>query len=677
MRVHTGETPYSCHICQQPFKHSGSLRTHVKNVHENPSKRPRPSKPRFMFKNSWPCNVCDRVFKLPSRLTKHMTLHTGEKEFECDKCGNRFRTAQCLQTHLKRHKLKEKKEKPFKCRYCGKFFVMFNELNNHRVQKHRNIPIPENREVEKTFGCGICGKPYYTKNQAMICAILRHDPTSLLEAMFKHKCPECPEERFGHRNLITLRKHWQEEHSHKTLPAEFRKGLYQDVQDSLPNVKLDKEKARDIRENGTTVKYEYPLYVEFELLDVEEQFLKKPKKKNPITRKHATCECTVCGFTLLRHNLKRHMQLHTNPKGQRRAAYVCGICNRHFRKIKTLRQHEKVCQTSGLPKRRPGRPKRSPSFSSSSPRWKNFKNHFIRVTFKEASRRHEVNLSESEDYDGANTTPYFWPSNSWDPENSDYAVYLCKRTMQNKTRLELVDYEAENLARLQKMFSRKWEFIFMQAEAQSKVDKKRDKLERKVLDSQERAFWDVHRPSNTTHSSPLQNRQTRGCQTALISGIRKEQHIPARRVRRWGFSVEELLKDPVGREHFVKFLEKEFSAENLKFWEAVQELKRLPMSEVPKRAEEIWQEFLAPDATCLVNVDSHSYEQTRKNIQEGNPDRWSFDTALAHVYHLMKSDSYSRYIRSEMYKDFLSGAKKKFCCIKFNSSLSSSQNQKL
>ncbi|ERL85287.1 hypothetical protein D910_02708 [Dendroctonus ponderosae] len=75
-----------------------------------------------------------------------------------------------------------------------------------------------------------------------------------------------------------------------------------------------------------------------------------------------------------------------------------------------------------------------------------------------------------------------------------HAVYLCKRTMQNKTRLELADYEAENLARLQKMFSRKWEFIFMQAEAQSKVDKKRDKLERKVLDSQERAFWDVHRP---------------------------------------------------------------------------------------------------------------------------------------------------------------------------------------
>jgi len=40
--------------------------------------------------------------------------------------------------------------------------------------------------------------------------------------------------------------------------------------------------------------------------------------------------------------------------------------------------------------------------------------------------------------------------------------------MQNKQRLELADYEAENLARLQKTFSRKWELIFMQAEAQAK-----------------------------------------------------------------------------------------------------------------------------------------------------------------------------------------------------------------
>jgi len=80
--------------------------------------------------------------------------------------------------------------------------------------------------------------------------------------------------------------------------------------------------------------------------------------------------------------------------------------------------------------------------------------------------------------------------------------------MQNKTRLELADYEAENLAKLQKVLSRKWEFVFLQAEAQSKVDKKRDRMERKILDSQERAFWDVHRPMVISRNSLVLNNLT-------------------------------------------------------------------------------------------------------------------------------------------------------------------------
>jgi regulator of G-protein signaling len=45
---------------------------------------------------------------------------------------------------------------------------------------------------------------------------------------------------------------------------------------------------------------------------------------------------------------------------------------------------------------------------------------------------------------------------------------------------------------------------------------------------------------------------------------RQTRDVPCRRVRRWAFSVKELLRDPAGREQFYKFLEKEFSAENLK-----------------------------------------------------------------------------------------------------------------
>uniref|UniRef100_A0A8C5G502 Regulator of G-protein signaling 7 n=1 Tax=Gouania willdenowi TaxID=441366 RepID=A0A8C5G502_GOUWI len=303
---------------------------------------------------------------------------------------------------------------------------------------------------------------------------------------------------------------------------------------------------------------------------------------------------------------------------------------------------------------------------------------------------------------------------------SHSAVYLCKRTMQNKARLELADYEAESLARLQRAFARKWEFIFMQAEAQAKVDKKRDKIERKILDSQERAFWDVHRPVSVyglqndirTHSPThtpapeakqpteeelqeqitfwqLQLDRHRLKMSKVAESLLgyTEQYIEydpfltppdpsnpwisddtivweleaskepgQQRVKRWAFGIDEVLKDPVGREQFLKFLESEFSSENLRFWLAVQELKKRPIREVPTRVQEIWQEFLAPGAPSAINVDSKSYGKTTQNVKD--PGRYAFEDAQEHIYKLMKSDSYSRFIRSNAYQELLQAKKK-------------------
>uniref|UniRef100_A0A673Y5M3 Regulator of G protein signaling 6 n=1 Tax=Salmo trutta TaxID=8032 RepID=A0A673Y5M3_SALTR len=320
--------------------------------------------------------------------------------------------------------------------------------------------------------------------------------------------------------------------------------------------------------------------------------------------------------------------------------------------------------------------------------------------------------------------PYFWPSNCWEPENTDYAIYLCKRTMQNKTRLELADYEAENLARLQRAFTRKWEFIFMQAEAQVKIDRKKDRIERKILDSQERAFWDVHRPVpgcvNTTEMDIRKCRRMRnpqrvkkvrtgrtrftrlwpellGCQLdrhcmkvskvaeSLMSYTEQYQEYDPfvmspepsnpwtsddlsfwdleaskdpsqQRVRKWGFSLDEALKDPAGRDQFLKFLQSEFSSENLQFWLAVQDLKRQPLENVAERAQEIWTEFLAEGASSAINLDSHSYERTSANLKD--PGRYSYEDAQDHIYKLMKSDSYTRYLRSNAYQELLMAWKK-------------------
>ncbi|XP_055144905.1 regulator of G-protein signaling 6 isoform X11 [Symphalangus syndactylus] len=262
--------------------------------------------------------------------------------------------------------------------------------------------------------------------------------------------------------------------------------------------------------------------------------------------------------------------------------------------------------------------------------------------------------------------PYFWPSNCWEPENTDYAIYLCKRTMQNKARLELADYEAENLARLQRAFARKWEFIFMQAEAQVKIDRKKDKTERKILDSQERAFWDVHRPVpgcvNTTEMDIRKCRRLKNPQKVKKSvyGVTEESQAQSP-VHVLSQPIRKTTKEDIRKQ--ITFLNAQIDRHCLKmskvaerFWLAVQDLKKQPLQDVAKRVEEIWQEFLAPGAPSAINLDSHSYEITSQNVKDGG--RYTFEDAQEHIYKLMKSDSYARFLRSNAYQDLLLAKKK-------------------
>lgn len=64
--------------------------------------------------------------------------------------------------------------------------------------------------------------------------------------------------------------------------------------------------------------------------------------------------------------------------------------------------------------------------------------------------------------------------------------------------------------------------------------------------------------------------------------------VSSRRVKRWALSFDELLSDVAGRENFTKFLDKEYSGENLRFWEAVQALRNGSCRLVPIHVTEIY-----------------------------------------------------------------------------------------
>jgi regulator of G-protein signaling len=80
----------------------------------------------------------------------------------------------------------------------------------------------------------------------------------------------------------------------------------------------------------------------------------------------------------------------------------------------------------------------------------------------------------------------------------------------------------------------------------------------------------------------------------------------------------------------------------LRFWEAAQDLKALPSSQVGARAMEIWNEFLGPEAKCPVNVDSKSHEATRLAMDK--PDRWTFDrAAVSHFFKPVTSFTFAQW----------------------------------
>ena len=73
-----------------------------------------------------------------------------------------------------------------------------------------------------------------------------------------------------------------------------------------------------------------------------------------------------------------------------------------------------------------------------------------------------------------------------------------------------------------------------------------------------------------------------------IKNLFYSKDIPQRRVRRWGFSIHELLKDPVGRDLFRRFLEKEYSSENLRFYELCNSLRYATNKDVTQKLIEIY-----------------------------------------------------------------------------------------
>ncbi|XP_051869108.1 regulator of G-protein signaling 5-like [Pristis pectinata] len=123
-------------------------------------------------------------------------------------------------------------------------------------------------------------------------------------------------------------------------------------------------------------------------------------------------------------------------------------------------------------------------------------------------------------------------------------------------------------------------------------------------------------------------------------------------VLQWRESLEKLLMNSYGLATFKTFLQSEHSEENIEFWMACEDYKatKSPIK-LASKAKKIYEDFIEKEAPKEINVDHYTKEVTMKSLVE--PSTSTFELAQKRVLSLMEKDSFSRFLKSELYLELI------------------------
>uniref|UniRef100_A0A914GVB3 RGS domain-containing protein n=1 Tax=Globodera rostochiensis TaxID=31243 RepID=A0A914GVB3_GLORO len=113
--------------------------------------------------------------------------------------------------------------------------------------------------------------------------------------------------------------------------------------------------------------------------------------------------------------------------------------------------------------------------------------------------------------------------------------------------------------------------------------------------------------------------------------------------------LEQVLKSEAGRAPFHQFLQQQFCAENINFYLAVEEYKKIPEAEFGRRTDfgrQIFDRHFAANCIEPVNIDNSTSNQIREAYKHNRFTSDVYDVVQYQIFHLLKYDCWPRYLRA-------------------------------